>query len=468
MKHWVLFFLLAFCGTLVAQSEDTTFAIHFNSKSYFELHCENCPADADYFIEYRSFLASLHLEKFALSQVSDGVFASEIDLHYPQMVRLVRKNPQSSYVNLLMLVPNDTLKIQLRYEEEQNKHTFEKVIAGRYPELTEYFVHRVNELRYYETDFALAGVPDEEKKGFLQNEINFVKSYHQKKLLPIWFLNKEIETLRYYVPYESLDNRPISNRHALGSTYYMFFLDRYLRTKIDDNIRFFSDKEKLVIDTITNPHLNYAKYFILQAKNDLDFEVSEFYKLHFFLRFLMLNIQKSQAEMMFSTLDFQDAAIKAFAQERLTTLSQLTSYVEEKQAIPEFLVQDREENMVLLNDFLGKTVYISFWFPSCSPCITSTPDKNRLLENLSSEEFELIHICVSGTEQEWQKAIDRFDMKGKHLFINSQEVAKEMTQLFGITFYPHYAILKDGKIVIRKASSPSVVETELRQILKAK
>ncbi|WP_027001375.1 TlpA family protein disulfide reductase [Hugenholtzia roseola] len=462
MKNTLLLLFLFLSSSLFAQNTDTTFALQFNSTTYVEMHCPTCP-DADYSIEYRPALTK-SWARFELAQVAQGIFAGTVSLHLPETVRLLRNKPQRNYVSFLVLVPNDTLKVQIKYDKENDEYIFEKILTSQYPTLTQYAVDKIKDLGYHETDFALAGLTPEEKLAFIKKEIAYLEAYQKKHSLPLWFFNQAKESPQYIISFDtSLVSPPLSNRHALGSTYYMMHLDNFIQVALGyKKISEIATCAPFLSDSTLQTLKVRAEY----AEKQVAFEVAEYYKLYLLTNFLTLTSDEKEASTLFNILNFKQEAIKNYAIHTINDFTQQVTYLNTEKKLPEFLLKDIEGNLVLLNESLGKTVYLSFWFPSCAPCIRAIPDKNKLVESLPSDEFELINICVSGSEQEWQNAIERFQMKGKNFYVSHTEIEKELTQLFGISTFPHYAILKDGKILIRKANSPNKIAPELRDLLK--
>ncbi|MCC5944188.1 MAG: redoxin domain-containing protein, partial [Bernardetiaceae bacterium] len=190
------------------------------------------------------------------------------------------------------------------------------------------------------------------------------------------------------------------------------------------------------------------------------------FKVSAFYRFVANNPTQEKIEKFFAMLDFQDRELKTFMREQMQLHIEAQQRIEGKQNIPDFLVLDLEGNLLNMSEHISqKATYINFWFPSCSPCLTAVPAKNELFEDMANKEVEIIHICTSGGEDAWKKAIKKYDIKGTHFYVKHEEVVSMLKITFNYSVYPHYSLLKDKYIAYPKAYKPNEAATQILGLL---
>src|SRR5512134_1088189 len=59
---------------------------------------------------------------------------------------------------------------------------------------------------------------------------------------------------------------------------------------------------------------------------------------------------------------------------------------------PEFTAQDVSGQMATLSAYRGKVVFLNFWQTACPPCKEEMPAMERLIEQVGSDEFEVIAV----------------------------------------------------------------------------
>ncbi|MEL7121621.1 MAG: TlpA disulfide reductase family protein [Bacteroidota bacterium] len=141
--------------------------------------------------------------------------------------------------------------------------------------------------------------------------------------------------------------------------------------------------------------------------------------------------------------------------------------------LAKFTYEDNNGQLVSLEDFRGKYVYIDFWATWCTWCIKEFPYLKKLEERFKNDEVEFIGISIDKMEakEKWKEMIADKKLTNPQLIAPTQgypekdEIEDEFMKLVYLnSFYvgiPHYVLIDpDGKIVDTFFYRPSNVEGE--------
>lgn len=131
----------------------------------------------------------------------------------------------------------------------------------------------------------------------------------------------------------------------------------------------------------------------------------------------------------------------------------------------EFL-KDTKGELISLNEFKGKILYLDFWSSSCAPCIREFTYLNEMLVNNQGENFEVIGINIRDTEERWKKTIRAHDLNGIQLSLANDS---KFLERIGISSIPRYMVIDDaGDIVDYNAEAPSDfnVKKHIKELIK--
>lgn len=115
------------------------------------------------------------------------------------------------------------------------------------------------------------------------------------------------------------------------------------------------------------------------------------------------------------------------------------------------------ENLIdsISSRFNGKVVYIDFWAPWCSPCMTQMPYAEELQDNYKDKDVAFVYLASRCSKESWRATIANKKLKGEH-FLLTDEQYSTLESNFGITGIPHYVLInKSGNIVDKDAFRPS-------------
>ena len=113
---------------------------------------------------------------------------------------------------------------------------------------------------------------------------------------------------------------------------------------------------------------------------------------------------------------------------------------------PDFQAEDLEGDLVSVADYAGRVVLLNVWATWCPPCLEEMPSMQRLYEEFSQDDFEILAVSVDAPFGE----LDRGGMPGGQV--------EAFAQRFGLTF----PILRDPEGRIQRVyQTTGVPETFL-------
>lgn len=134
---------------------------------------------------------------------------------------------------------------------------------------------------------------------------------------------------------------------------------------------------------------------------------------------------------------------------------------------PHFSLEDSNGNIVNLEDFRGKVIYLDFWATWCGPCRKEINPARDLKKRFKGKDVVFLYITLDTDKKGWKKFIKDNNMAGIHLFAGGGFDSK-IAQLFDVKGVPTYYIIdKTGLIASNKPKRPSQrgVEQEIQAIL---
>jgi thiol-disulfide isomerase/thioredoxin len=138
--------------------------------------------------------------------------------------------------------------------------------------------------------------------------------------------------------------------------------------------------------------------------------------MNLFLRQLSFNM-KTIKHIVFSALAFI-IAININAQVDDSTNYHIFKQVQSKtnKGSPALSMEyiSKDGNVITMDDFKGKIVFLDFWASYCSYCVSQIPEINKLQEKYP--EIEVVRISVDDRESAWLNASEKHDMTGNNLW----------------------------------------------------
>lgn len=107
----------------------------------------------------------------------------------------------------------------------------------------------------------------------------------------------------------------------------------------------------------------------------------------------------------------------------------------------------------------GKTIYVDFWFTSCSPCLKEIPYSQSLQQFFAADtNIVFLNICIDNIERKsaWKQMIHDKQMRGIHLFYERNRPQKiNLLREYELTFPAYMLVNKEMKIIGYNAPRPS-------------
>jgi peroxiredoxin len=308
-------------------------------------------------------------------------------------------------------------------------------------------------------------------------ELNYLKNYHHRSILPKWFVDYEESDITYFAfelkisepmlmkrmrnidkpilkdYYNFLMELPHNNEAAIISIYYYLFLNDYYSMY---QIPFLYANKN---DTSSIP--NWDKDFITYSQKNYNAYISDI------LLARNLDLQMGIGYVSKETYTLFTDAIHRTDLKQYLEKRYLNRYVlKEGDMAPYFYLKNERNESVSLNQFEGNIVYISFWFTGCKPCLKEIPDENHLADVFKNENVKIVSICMQSSEESWRQIIKKNGVTSITLF-SKGNWDKLLKEKYDIESFPHHVLIdKHGKIILNKCQRPAAgAEQEIRNWL---
>lgn len=121
---------------------------------------------------------------------------------------------------------------------------------------------------------------------------------------------------------------------------------------------------------------------------------------------------------------------------------------------PTFELYDIDSNLVKLENFKGKLVYIDIWATWCSPCIKEIPDLDKLQNELKDKNIVFISICQNDDKERWRETVIVNELQGIHLFVD--DIENKFLSDYLVSGIPRFILIdENGFIIDSEALRPS-------------
>lgn len=134
---------------------------------------------------------------------------------------------------------------------------------------------------------------------------------------------------------------------------------------------------------------------------------------------------------------------------------------------PTFEFYDIDSNLVKLESFKGKLVYIDIWSTWCAPCIKELPDLDHLQTLFKDENIVFISICQNDNKEFWKKVVIANKLQGIHIFVDDAD--NKFLSDYLVTGVPRFILIdKNGYIIDSEARRPSnpALKEQIEELLK--
>ncbi len=108
----------------------------------------------------------------------------------------------------------------------------------------------------------------------------------------------------------------------------------------------------------------------------------------------------------------------------------------------------------ILNLHKGKTIVLDIWASWCPDCIKGFPGLKKVQTQYPNVAY--VFISLDKTEEAWKKAVEKFDLKGDHYYLN-EKMKGEFGTSIHLDWIPRYMIIDQEGTV---ANYKSIVTTD--------
>ena len=134
---------------------------------------------------------------------------------------------------------------------------------------------------------------------------------------------------------------------------------------------------------------------------------------------------------------------------------------------PDFSLVNTNNEVVSLNDFKGKVVYVDFWATWCVPCTYEIMRSKDLKKKFQGREVVFLYISLDTNSDSWRNFLSKHKLQGVHLFARNVYNSDVATQ-YGVRGLPSFFLIdKSGnlaRVPAKRSSEPGVV-TEINEVL---
>lgn len=117
------------------------------------------------------------------------------------------------------------------------------------------------------------------------------------------------------------------------------------------------------------------------------------------------------------------------------------------QKIENFLLRDRNNNLISMNSLEGSWVLINVWTSWCKPCIGDIEPLKLLKKKFEDYDITFVGICIDNIilRDKWLNVLYRKDPQGIQLFAGSD--GNKFVKWFGIDVIPRYILINPEGII---------------------
>ncbi len=429
--------------------------------------------------------------KFDCTNINEGVYI---------VVTTLSKNTSSELFSQLYIIPNDTLRISFKKEANY--------FSGRTAHIQEYLNYSYKGLEddsiykyIYQNLYAFAPLEINEATSLIDSikskEIRIFKEFISDGFLPERFKTIAISKIEFnaaiqyykYLKYHKGISEGLWEYLYADSSYYTFLEKVDLNS--DDNYQIYPYiifMEYHLNDVFLRTNQLYNE----KAKNNY-LDESSVSKLIFKTEWIKNNLSGLNQDIALSTLyerDF-DYSLQDSSELFYEDLEVIHAYFTKNYSsneifnkcdglyndylkikpgamAPALNLPDINGEIVKLDNFKGKVVYIDFWGTWCGPCIEAIPHHRELQNKFEGQDVIFLNIAMEAGEREidaWKKFLRENDFPGIHV-VAEKQFRNEYIMPYRIKWAPTYILIdKEGKIASAKAPGPYDAEELIKALL---
>jgi len=130
--------------------------------------------------------------------------------------------------------------------------------------------------------------------------------------------------------------------------------------------------------------------------------------------------------------------------EREKTREAARKNVKDGKMAPDFTLKSLDGTDLSLSSLRGKYLILDFWGSWCIWCIKGFPELKKYYEKYA-DRMEILGVDCSDTEEKWRAAVEKHELKWKHVY-NPKD--SKLTEQYAITGFPTKIVIDpEGRIV---------------------
>ena len=140
---------------------------------------------------------------------------------------------------------------------------------------------------------------------------------------------------------------------------------------------------------------------------------------------------------------------------------------EEVSSVLDFYMENEEGDIVSLDSFQGKLLYIDLWASWCGPCRKQFPYAQKLKKKFSKRQLKkikFIYISIDNDHEKWKESLDKLDLNG-HQFISPANNNNGAGNYFQISSIPRYIIIDENGVILNENAKRPSDETLFQDLL---
>lgn len=402
---------------------DTTFSLESSSKLFY-VQTNN--------YKYYLFIDSysnieLHCNsnnKFLISGTNSNfiIFINEYySIYKPKIDALFLHgyNSDQFEIELYNLLADEVMSF---YNNHQLFDTFQDHCHGYFKDLLRY------EYLYSISSYLINQKKDLSQILPFHNELNI-------DLLDRFALQKHVADTNYY----NLD----VFQNYIANAFILFAIDDFkYKTQKNNNFSHFNKYlldvvgEELPLDLLSFFLGYYASNYAKFSNNSIKLHIESFLNKHPFDESIVSHVLDSYAN-----------------HEKNTSLLK-----EESPSVLDFYMENEKGEIVSMDSFQGKLLYVDIWASWCGPCRKQFPYSEELKKKFSKRELrkiKFIYISIDNDHEKWKESLNKLDLSG-HQFISPANNNDGAGTYFQISSIPRYIIIdENGDILYENAKRPS-------------
>ncbi|MEM6967024.1 MAG: TlpA disulfide reductase family protein [Bacteroidota bacterium] len=283
------------------------------------------------------------------------------------------------------------------------------------------------------------GVLSEDFQTFFQGDILYEFAYH-KMLYGHVFRNRYSIQAKYF---DFLDDIPIQSKH-LGSEWYREFL-----------LAYFDHQNYKQTDDARSPYIFQYE----EGSKVLTNRTAAFFQSEIIARAFRAKQQTVILEKYWDYMRHQDYG--DFDTKVTETYAKAIKFANGTLA-PQFSITDIENNLISLEDYRGKVVYLNFWATWCRPCMNKMKTMKSVQRELEGQDIIFLNVSLDRNEETWKEILEQNDFKGIHA-LASGELNSDIAKAYEVKVLPLYFIIDQTGVFVKnpKINTPEKIKQTL-------